>query len=425
MTYTFIDNQGFAGAFSCAATQAGFRLVGKLEKPGGFGVPLMEANRAFLGDDWEAQVGDPTDWKAVKADVVIGTPPCSGFSSMTAGMAHQHGIDAPINQCMKDLIGYAVKVKPQVVCMESVGAAFTKGLPLMRQLRQTLNDGTGLTYHATHVMQNNLSTGGCTNRRRYFLVLSQVPFGVERYDLKRVATVGDALEDLRGLDVTWDAQPYRDEPTWWSESRRSKTGMVDGHMDPPDGPYKRRIYEMAKSPLAVEWRPGEGDTDMLRRWYETHGSLPESWDYVSSGKESSRADQMIARDFRMGGFSKPKHWSWDLPGRVINGSGPIQVWHPDGRFTTHREIARLMGFPDDWVVGTARETRVLTSYWGKGTSVSPAKWLMDWVRHSLDGNPGSYVGDELEAGDRLINVAGDWRDVWKTQTGEELPAAVA
>jgi hypothetical protein len=211
-----------------------------------------------------------------------------------------------------------------------------------------------------------------------------------------------------------------DDATWWSESRRSKTGMVDGHMDPPDGPYKRRIYDMAKSEQAVEWKPGEGDTDMLRRWYETHGSLPESWDYVSPGKEASRAVQMIDRDFKMGGFSKPKHWPWNMPGRVINGSGPIQVWHPDGRFSTHREIARLMGFPDDWVVGTARDSRSLTAYWGKGTSVSPAKWVLDWVSHSLDGNPGSYVGEELESGDHLIDVSVDWKPVWATQTEGEL-----
>lgn len=425
MTITFADVQGFAGAFSCAAAQTGMELVGKCEKEGGFGVPLMEANRAFLGDKWEAQIGDPTTWQPVNADVIVATPPCSGFSSMTAGIAGQHGIDAPINQCMRDLIGYAIKVKPQVVCMESVGQAFTKGLPLMRWLRQTLSDETGIEYHATHVMQNNLSTGGCTNRRRYFLVLSQVPFGVERYDLKRVATLNDALSDLRGLDITWDPQAYADDATWWSEQRRSVSGMVDGHMDPPDGPYKRRIYGMVNSDKAVAWNPGEGDTDMLRRWYETHGSLPDSWDYVSPGKEASRADQMVARGFKMGGFSKPKHWPWDMPGRVVNGAGPIQIWHPDGRFVTHREVARLMGFPDDWVVGTAKESKQLISYWGKGTSVSPAKWLMDWVKASLEGNPGSYVGDELEGGGRLINVTGDWKKVWEAQTGETLPKVAA
>lgn len=425
MTYKFLDVQGFAGAFSCAATQAGMELVGKVEKEGGFGVPLMEANRVFLGDKWEAQIGDPATWQPVNADVVVATPPCSGFSSMTAGIAGQHGIDAPINQCMRDLIGYAIKVKPQVVCMESVGQAFTKGLPLMRWLRQKISDETGIEYHATHVMQNNLSTGGCTNRRRYFLVLSQVPFGVERYDLKRVATLDDALSDLRGLDISWEPQPYADDATWWSAQRRSVSDMVDGHMDPPDGPYKRRIYDMAGSEKAVPWLPGEGDTDMLRRWYETHGSLPDSWDYVSPGKEASRADQMVARGFKMGGFSKPKHWPWDMPGRVVNGAGPIQIWHPDGRFVTHREVARLMGFPDDWVVGTAKESKQLISYWGKGTSVSPAKWLMDWVKSSLEGNPGSYVGDELEGGGRLINVTGDWKKVWEAQTGATLPRVAA
>src|SRR5579859_114463 len=118
MTYTFADVQGFAGGFSAGATLAGFKLIAKRENKGGFGIPLMEANRKFLGNDWYSQESAPEEWDVVKADVVLGTPPCSGFSTMTAGYKSAHGINAPINHCMADLTRYAAKVRPQMMRSE-------------------------------------------------------------------------------------------------------------------------------------------------------------------------------------------------------------------------------------------------------------------------------------------------------------------
>ena len=417
MPINFVDCHGFAGGFSCGATQVGMHLVGKLEGPGGFGVPLMEANRKFLGNDWESQVGKPETWdKVADVDVVIGTPPCSGFSSMTAGYKDAHGMDAPINHCMYDLIEYAAKVRPTVVAMESVGQAFSKGLPLMRTLGARLNALTGDEYSINHVMQNNLSVGGCTNRKRYFLVLSKVPFGVERHDLGgKIATVGDAFGDLVDQPLSWDPNPYADEANWWSSKLRSKDGEVDGHETVYNG-YAKRIQDVTTGPDAVEWFPGESDVHVLRRYYQKHGKLPASWQYLSGpNKDRTREDYLVSRNFDVGGFSKPRMWPWDKPGRVINGAGPHMVWHPNNRFITHRETARLLGFPDDWVVGTAKETSTLYQFWGKGTSVAPARWISQWIKNSIEGNPGSYTGVELERGDRFIDISTDWKPVWAAQ----------
>lgn len=416
MTIRFVDAHGFAGGFACGATLAGMELVGKKENKQGFGIPLMEANREFLGDNWESQASDPADWTPHDAEVVIGTPPCSAFSSMTAG-SKMHGMDSDINNCMRDIMRYAVKVKPQVIAMESVAQAYTKGLPLMRELTRMMNDGTGLTYHATHVLQNNWSVGGASKRKRYFLVLSQVPFGMERHPLTRLATLGDAIGDLKNQPLGWDEQQYAAEATWWSERLRTATGEVDGHM-PAENAYSRRVMDLAK----VDWLPGESEAHVLKRYYETHGQLPESWQYPTAGGTTTRDAQLIERNFDAGGFSKPRHWPWDQPARVVNGAGPYMVWHPNGRFATHREIARIMGFPDSWKVGTARTATNLHAFWGKGTSVAPARWVMDWVRESLNGNPGSLVGEELDAGDRLIDVSMDWKPALKAQQERELVA---
>ena len=77
MTYTAVDVLGFAGGFTLGMVQAGFKPVGKKELPGGFGVANCLANRALLGNSWQAQIGPAESWEVISGgcDVVFGNPP--------------------------------------------------------------------------------------------------------------------------------------------------------------------------------------------------------------------------------------------------------------------------------------------------------------------------------------------------------------
>lgn len=406
--YRYTDCQGFAGGMSVGATQAGFQLVAKLEKKGGYGVPMMEANRAFLGDGWQSQVGDPSEWDVVPTDVVVGTPPCSAFSGMTHGMGSAHGVNSDINQCMWDLFGYAARVRPAAVVMESVAFAYSKGRSLMRELVDTLNATTKLSYRLTHVLQDNYSTGGATHRRRYFLVASQMPFGVELPELKRLPTFGDAVGDLVHQPIDWELNPYAEAATWYSARYRAPDGLVDGH-ELRQNRFTQRLSDIH---AGAGWHDGEREADVLLRYYENHSSLPESYQYETPGKALTRDKQLIERNLDPGGFNQTKAWRWDKPGRVISGAGPYMVWNSRaGRLLTNREAARVMGFPDEWRVASLQRDPKLSSYWGKGTSVAPANWVMTWLNRSLNGEPGSVVGERLDHRDRLVNVTDHWKSV--------------
>jgi site-specific DNA-cytosine methylase len=71
---------GFAGGFDLGVTQAGFDVVAKREPDAfdGFGVSQVEEN---LGVP-DVQVTAPEFWRAVRADMVFGNPPCFSAGTM-------------------------------------------------------------------------------------------------------------------------------------------------------------------------------------------------------------------------------------------------------------------------------------------------------------------------------------------------------
>lgn len=388
--YRAIDCQGFAGGFTLGMVQAGFQLVAKREMPGGFGVANCEANRHLLGTSWRTEAVQHEQWSVVEADVVFGNPPCSGFSVMSA--RDFRGADSKINHCMWAFVEYAARVRPYVAVFESVQNAYTSedGHALMVALRAKLEAATGLSYTLHHVRHNAIAVGGAAVRRRYFWLATRVPFGVEPPSQAAYPTLNDVIGDLENLSRTWQAQPYRSPASWWSNYRRSASGTVDGHQG-LDNPLTKRMADLMSG---VEWRAGECIADVARRHWDTHGKLPESW--------RSTEEKIVKNDFFMG-YTTPVRWHGTRYGRVVTGGGLHNVVHPRlDRTITHREAARILGFPDDWKILPLKRVSGLNMTWGKGITVDCGRWIGEWIRNALDGTPGSVSGREV--GEREYDI---------------------
>jgi site-specific DNA-cytosine methylase/predicted transcriptional regulator len=315
------------------------------------------------------------------------------------------GADSKINACMWATIEYAARVKPLVAVFESVQLAAKEGegRELMRALRARLEELTGERYHLYHVLHNAYSVGGAAMRRRYFWLASRVPFGIEEPLIQRYPTLNEVIGDLVEQPLTWEAQPYADEtPSWWASTRRNvgSNGVpahtVDGHAM-AESPLHLRIKEL------IEWaemRPREPIQNALKRCYERHGSLPPLWRH--------NQQKLIERDFFQG-FTAPVRWDGEYPARVITGGALGCVIHPTlDRTITHRETARIMGFPDDWLIDPIPRGG-LAPTWGKGITVDCGRWIGEWIKAALDGEPGTFSGDPVGERESVINCTNSWQ----------------
>jgi DNA (cytosine-5)-methyltransferase 1 len=382
-----VDCQAFAGGFTLGMVRAGFKLVGKKEMKGGFGVANCEANRELLGYDWEADVSTGTgeDWTPIPAHVVFGNPPCSGFSLLSR--KDFRGADSPVNHCMWAFEWFVARTQPYIAVFESVGQAYSEkggGRELMQNLRAKLEYDTGMQWNLHHVLHNNASLGGAAIRKRYFWVVSRIPFGIDPVEVTRVPTLMDVIGDLEGLESTWEKQPYRRPPTWWSRPRRSVTGAVCG-VQWRRTPAIGRALDLLHSE-DITWGQKEIISTVAKRYYEAHGTLPESWG-------PTMLEKLIAKDWMMG-YNQMIRWRGDKMARVVTGGGLDLIMHPtEDRTLTHREVARIQGFPDDWRIRPLERASGLRLTWGKGIPVDCGEWIGTWIRRALEGNPSTYPGE--------------------------------
>lgn len=311
---------------------------------------------------------------------------------------HFRGAGSPINKCMHEFVEYAARVRPQVAIFESVQLAFTRpdGLALMRALRRDLEDKTNEHWTLFHVLHDAYSVGGVAHRRRYFWIASRVPFGIEWPVIGQLPVLDDAIGDLEHQPEAWEDIPLDSTPSWWTAPRRRDDGLVDGHVS-VRAPLIQRVVDLL---AGVEWNSGEHLATLARRHYEVHGRLPASWRATET--------KVVSSGFNMG-YNTPVRWRASDPARVITGAGPIVSFHPRlPRPLTHRETARVMGFPDEWRIASLRNQPGLPATWGKGITVDCGRWIGEWIHAALDENPGSYTGVQIGDREHLIDVTNAW-----------------
>jgi len=264
-------------------------------------------------------------------DVLIGGPPCQGFSRNRANR-HKHGrfVDDPRNYLFREFLRFVEAFLPRAILIENVADMISKEQGrFLSDIAVSLND-LGYTYIQSALM--NAADYGVPQRRRRAIVLASretsLSIPLPTYSnldnqemlipLDPWRTIEDAIADLPSLREGAGESPckYATEPlNSYQKFLRNGATTVRDH---------------------VAWKLSKVQSDRLKMLKPGEGVESLSPDLTPKSTYGSAYRRM----------------SWDIPALTITtwmyhpGSG--MFFHPsDHRTITLREGARLQSFPDD------------------------------------------------------------------------------
>ncbi len=198
MAQTFRVVDLFAG---CGGITSGFHHTGRFRTVGAVEVDLAAATT--YAENFGREVvyhGSIADWEptgaALQAQVVVGGPPCQGFSNLGAKR-----LDDPRNQLWREYVRVLVKIKPAVFIIENVDRFLRS--EEFRLLREETEPGGRLAdYQLEDGVVNAADFGAAQVRRRAIVIGTRKDLGraIEipngKFARDSWQTVGDRIKDL-------------------------------------------------------------------------------------------------------------------------------------------------------------------------------------------------------------------------------------
>ncbi|MCW8929344.1 MAG: DNA cytosine methyltransferase [Gammaproteobacteria bacterium] len=158
------------------------------------------------------------------ADIVIGGPPCQGFS-----IAGKRIIEDERNDLYKSFVKFVKFYKPQAFLMENVPNILSMGKGIIKE--KIINDFKKIGYSVTTETLMASKFGVPQNRRRAFFIgfRSGHLFGFPEPDTEVLLTSKDAISDLINNSIE-DGTPYSRKPkTEYQKLMRNGSKKVFNH----------------------------------------------------------------------------------------------------------------------------------------------------------------------------------------------------
>ena len=199
--YTYMDLFAGAGGMSLGFDNAGFKNLLAVEFNKDFAETYKKnfPRHNLIVDDiknvTEKQIYDII--KNEKVDVIIGGPPCQGFS--IAGNIGRNFIDDDRNRLFKEFVRFVKIIKPKVFVLENVAAMerHNKG----KTIKEIVSSFKEIGYDIKYKVLNAVNYGVPQERRRIFIVgtLGENNFEYP-HEINKIVTVKDAIDDLPKLE---------------------------------------------------------------------------------------------------------------------------------------------------------------------------------------------------------------------------------
>jgi DNA (cytosine-5)-methyltransferase 1 len=283
------------------------------------------ADHVFWGD-----IAELPDALVPEADVVIGGPPCQGFSNLGT-----RDPDDPRNTLWREYVRVVTHARPSIFVIENVDRF--RSSHEFRLLEQEIESGALQDYAIKVAILNAADFGVPQRRRRAIIVGSRI--GRPELPMPGYAQAGVGTRGWRTVRDAFAGIPYQTASTDLPDSRVEYFGQS------VPGTFKAADLHLGRNPRPLSLKrydsipPGGGRFDLPDEL------MPDCW----RNKRSGTTDVMgrmrweapsltIRTEFfkpEKGQYLHPE-WTTDEPASRVN------------RPITHWEAARLQGFPDDY-----------------------------------------------------------------------------
>ena len=277
-----------------------------------------------------------------KCDVVMGGPPCQGFSTLG-----KRNLNCEKSILVDYFLEIATKINPKIILMENVKAIASKKHPAGGLVTDKIDEilvDSGYVYKK--IILSAMDFGLGQTRKRFFLfavkndnkaILDELIDGIDKKKKKKVSTLKDLIGDLPVIEAGQGEQliEHNGNKIYNHQAMNHSEKLVE----------RFRYVSKGGGLLDV---PLELLTNHLRK--------------------------MVSGEYGTGGHAKNIYgrMSWDKPsGTIVAGMDKITIGrflHPDcNRLLTPRECARIQSFPDNFRF----QGSFVTQYYLIGNAVPP------------------------------------------------------
>lgn len=351
--YNVIDLFCGAGGSSSGFKLAGFNIIGALDI-NKIAVKTHELNfpecKTIVGD---IATISPSEFHNMiggrRVDVIIGSPPCQTFSSLSQGKLKSLGKDIKLdirNYYYKNYLDYVSWFKPKVFLMENVPGFMTKYKgEIFKDLLRYITDELP-EYDIKYSVLESQKYSVPQSRSRLFVcgfkkgIDFEFPLSNNEFceELPYV-TVQDAISDLPIISDDWrlDKLLYSDavQNNYQRFMRQNNADMVSNNICRVSNSYAKELFQRLK--------PGERYSDLPQNIREEI----KLFDTFESSVIQGRCRRLPLNQV-----------SWTIIAHI--GMDGYEYIHPTQiRTLSVREAARLQSFTDDFIfVGNMREQYV-------------------------------------------------------------------
>lgn len=328
-----IDLFAGCGGFSAGFMQNGFNIAKAVEFDSTIAQTYKENHPSteLLIDDIK-NVDNAHFFKQGEADIIIGGPPCQGFS-MAGARIRQDFIDDPRNQLFRHYFNIVKTVKPKVFIMENVKGLLTmqKGKVFDEIVHLFSNKELldGQAYHIYHTVLKATDFGIPQGRERLFIV------GVLGKEIDFEFLINQVKDNI------WQKHPYFfDKVTVADAINNLGDTSLDGMVFNPiaNSPYQKYLANETLDKIANHNMPNHNKIAVERM------------KKIGAGENFTVLNETI-KSVHSGAYGRLE---WDgiaptITTRFDTPSGGRFI-HPSlHRTLTPREAARIQSFPDDFV----------------------------------------------------------------------------